>query len=115
MLYHKQDLYSVHSANLQAEFYHQCRINNINCCLEYYTEHFGRFDCVITSYNKKEIIRIVEFKKHSNLSPNLNTKQVNKYLKTGVPVYVINNFNQIKGYIEQLKLIRNIYEQKENL
>lgn len=74
-------------ANIQAEFYHRCRLLGLRLCLEYKYEHC-RFDAVMLD-NKDNIYAIIEFK--SRIKPiigDYNTKQIKKYQQYGIPIIV---------------------------
>ena len=90
-------------ANIQAEFYRQCKYNGINICLEY--KHYkSRFDAIVYNDNKK-IIFIIEIKSYkTNKSPKTKTKQMKKYESYGVPVILITRLEQIEDVIDKIAL-----------
>lgn len=99
-------------ANVQAEFYHQCVNNGINCYLEYRSAWNGlsgcRFDAVI--HNHVEILAIVECKSIANSYRRklrkqnwLSSSQYKKYSKFGVPIYLITCVEEIPEVINILK------------
>ena len=74
-------------ANIQAEFYHRCRLLGLRLCLEYKYEH-SRFDAVMLD-SDDNIYAIIEFK--SRIKPiigDYNTKQIKKYQQYGIPIIV---------------------------
>ena len=95
-------------ANIQAEFYRQCKNNGINVCLEY---RFSgcRFDAVVYDQNKF-IHFIVEVKSYTdpNKKPNWNTKQIKKYKQFRTPVLLIVRMEGIKEAIEHIKKEMNL-------
>lgn len=81
-------------ANIQAEFYHRCRLLGLRLCLEYRYEHC-RFDAVMLDRNDN-IYAIIEFK--SRIKPikgEYKTKQIDKYSKYGIPIIVCLDYNSI--------------------
>ena len=85
-------------ANIQAEFYHQCQLNGIECYLEYKHEH-SRFDAVIIM--NEEIRFIVEFKSYkTDKKGKTNTKQLDKYRQYEIPLFLITRMNQIDEAIK---------------
>ena len=81
-------------ANIQAEFYYFCKLNNINCYLEFKLEKC-RFDAVIFDENYK-IRYIIEFKSYKTEKKGItNTKQLNKYRKFNCEVILITRLEQI--------------------
>lgn len=99
----------ISEANIQAEIYHQCKLNSINCYLEYKVpgnKPRSRLDIVILD-NDDNITLIIEVKSYIvDKLPNLNTRQIRKYLKYGIPIVVIgrmeNIYNLIKGIKSQI-------------
>ena len=94
-------------ANIQAEFYHQCRINKINCCLEYRHGHCV-FDVVILDEKKQNVLYIVEIKhwewqRYYDITKS-KSKQFKKYRSFDVPMYLIHNFDLIAPTIADIKL-----------
>lgn len=91
------------SAIIQAEFYARCREEKIICYLEF-KEKNARFDALIFDdlLNKRFII---EFKSYRDLSkkPIIDTKQLNKYKKFGLPIILITRIEQIDEIINYLK------------
>jgi hypothetical protein len=94
-------------ANLQAEFYHQCKLRSIPVFLEYrsiWNEMRGcRFDAVI--HHRSRIIAIVEIKAPT-LYPQRRrrlwgkTKQAAKYRSFGLPVFLLISESDFKGVFD---------------
>ena len=104
---------SVSEACVQGEFYHQCRVRNIPCYLEY-TYEDCRFDAVIYNKETKEIFSIVEFKSyyHKYTPARTDTRQVDKYLKFNLPIMYVVRLSEIEwalNYIEE-KIIDKKHE-----
>ncbi len=90
----------ISEANIQAEFYRQCKTNNINVYLEYKHEEC-RFDAVIYEYDK--IVLIVEIKSYKRKrKPNYGTKQMQKYEKYNIPVLLIGRMEEINKTIQYI-------------
>jgi Holliday junction resolvase-like predicted endonuclease len=95
-------------ANIQAEIYHQCRLRDIPCYLEYKvkTENSKgcRFDVVIHKNNMiKAIIEVKSRKlKHSLKGKDrwISTKQCMRYSQFEVPVYYINRMEDVSALID---------------
>jgi len=92
-------------ANIQAEFYHQCKVRGIECYLEYKHEQ-SRFDAIIT---EEEYIRfIVEFKSYkTNKKGKTKTRQLDKYRQYGLPVFLITRMEQIDRVIASILFLLN--------
>jgi len=96
----------LHSANIQAEFYRKCRMLDLRICLEYKHDDC-RFDAVAID-DDDNIVAIVEFKSYSakfrqpHYTPNYNTKQITKYKKFGVPVFIVGRMNQVEYIIYKI-------------
>jgi hypothetical protein len=89
-------------ANIQAEFYHSCKMNGINCYLEYKIDGC-RFDAVIYD-NTNEILAIVEIKSYiTDKEPRRNTKQIKKYSLHSLPIFMISRLDQIESVIDEIK------------
>lgn len=95
-------------ANIQAELYHQCKLHNIRCLLEYKIPKQGgrkgcRLDAVIYDKDRK-ILLIIETKSYvrKNQEPKLNTVQLNRYRELGVPVMVIGRIEQIQEKVAHI-------------
>src|SRR5271154_7035683 len=73
-------------ANIQAEFYHACRLIGIQCVLEVFTV-VGRLDAVIFNQQRTYFLAIVEVKKEQHRFANGSSKQILRYKQLGVPVY----------------------------
>lgn len=89
-------------ANIQAEFYHQCKLNGINCYLEF-THGKCRFDAII--YNNEGVVRfIVEFKSYKTNRPEIiDTGQIKRYSSYNIPVIMITRMQHIENVISKLK------------
>ena len=99
-------------ANLQADFYHQCRTVNLHPYLEY-SYQGCRFDCVIV--DKDEIIAIIEVKR----SPELGTGQqaqrqleAYNYFSENTPVFLLTCKNDIHKIIAKIQKIRKRCKKK---
>jgi hypothetical protein len=94
-------------ANIQAEFYHQCKLNKIPCYLEYKIER-SRFDAVIYEEKSKEILCLLEIKsyKYEYDDANIDTKQCKKYSKYRIPLIYIVRMSDIEEVIKYL--LKNI-------
>jgi len=90
-------------ANIQAEIYHQCKSNKINCILGYKLDRV-KFDVLIYD-NDFNVLCIVEVKSYKRLNkkPKVNTIQMNKYREHRKPVYLITRIEQVSEFIEYLK------------
>ena len=99
-------------ANIQAEFYHQCRLLKIPCYLEF---KFGnsRFDAVIYRPKTYEILIIIEVKNYIKPKKEYNTLQFYKYKKYNLPIIVINNVDSIKESI--LQVLRILWKNAESV
>ena len=71
-------------ANLQAEFYHHCRLLGIACLLEFSTP-VGRHDLVVFSNDFQILHAIIECKRGHAFD--LNSMQYRRYQKVGVPIF----------------------------
>lgn len=105
----------VPEANLQAEFYHECRLAHIKCFLEYRSRwNDGKkpgchFDAVIV--HKKNIVAIIEFKKRKKTKEERerwrNGKQSNKYKRYNLPIFLVTHVDEISETINNLKGLMN--------
>ena len=94
----------ISEANIQAEFYSQCKSNNINVYHEYKYEEC-RFDAVIYEHDK--IILIVEFKSYKRKrKPNYETKQIQKYKKYNIPILIVGRMEDVKRTVNYIKFCR---------
>lgn len=89
---------------MQAEFYHHCRMRGIDCHLEV-TTHLGQLDAVIQINNHQVII---EFKVNRDSELKIS-EQLLKYLNLGLPVVYI----EYGQYVERI-LAFLITEKLEN-
>lgn len=81
-------LTNLSEANIQAEFYHHCRLLGIKCVLELSTP-VGRLDIAILNQEKTHLLAIIECKKESREIRDYS-KQFRKYKTIGVPVIGLN-------------------------
>ncbi|WMX12387.1 hypothetical protein [Aureispira sp. CCB-E] len=108
----------ISEANIQAEFYHQCRLYKIPFYLEFKYEN-SRFDGVVFDTKTHEILIIVEFKSKVKSKKEYNTLQIKKYKKYNLPIIVIDKVSQIEEGI--IKIFRILWqtsvteEEKENI
>lgn len=93
-------------ANIQAEFYHHCKNLGVVCVLEYVTP-VGRLDAAVFSPNAKHLVAIVEFKRDA-LKVNMQSRQMSRYQKIGVPVYVAASISEAETLAREIRL--NHYE-----
>lgn len=97
----------ISEANVQAEFYHQCKLHRIKCRLEYKYENC-RFDCVLYDKNKN-VYAIIEIKNRKRkFAPNVNGKQATKYKRFNIPIIYILNYDAIPYAISYLLQKREI-------
>lgn len=88
-------------ANILAEFYCQCKTVGLQCVLEY-TVYHSRLDAIIVKDGF--IVAIVEVKSYStDRPPNTQTKQFEKYLRFGVPLFWITRFNQVSKVVSEIQ------------
>lgn len=88
-------------ANIQAEFYHYCRLLGVNCVLEYSTP-FGRLDVAVMSADCSRLIAIVECKNQNRTQIQI-TGQIRRYKEIGVPVFGLCKFKRAQRLVEQIK------------
>ena len=89
-------------ANIQAEFYHRCREEKINCILEYKVGNC-KFDAVVYD-DKRNALLIIEFKSYkTNKAPKTNTKQIEKYKKHGLSIMMVTRFDDVEWAISYIK------------
>lgn len=92
----------ISEANIQAEFYHQCKLATVKCYLEYTLDNC-RFDAII--YNESnEIVFIVEFKSYKTFKPEItSTKQIEKYKKHGIQIIMISRIEHVFDVVKKIK------------
>jgi hypothetical protein len=93
-------------ANLQADFYHQCRTVHLHPYLEYQIPGC-RFDCVIV--DGEDIIAIIEVKKSREESASVATKrQIEKYnyLSENTPIFILVHPDEIHVIVHKIQTIR---------
>ena len=93
-------------ANLQADFYHQCRTVHLLPYLEY--SHQGcRFDCVVVDGD--EIIAIIEVKRLPDAAQNTKTQrqlEEYNYFSENTPVFLLTHKDYIHEIIAKIQKIR---------
>lgn len=96
-----------HSANIQAEIYHQCRLEGIDCYLEY-SVGGCRFDLI--TIKDGDIISIIECKSYLNPKKRakINTVQLEKYRRFGVPVLVAVRMDDVEKTIKEIKRLHGL-------
>lgn len=92
-------------ANIQAEFYKQCKDNNINVCLEYKYNNC-RFDAIV--YDKYNFVWfIVEIKNYKHPKKGRitfkYTKQYKKYSSFHTELILITCMKEVKKYVKYIK------------
>lgn len=104
MLYNP-NLKRLPESNVQAEFYRQCKDNNINVCLEYKYNNC-RFDAIV--YDRYNFVWfVIEVKNYKN--PKLGrkrfkyTKQFKKYSSFHTELLLITCMDDIKITVEYIK------------
>ena len=103
----------IHSMNVQCELYRKAVMRGLKPVVEYKYENC-RFDVVMTANDV--IFAIVEIKNYSraNYVPKL-TKQMDKYTKIGLPVFLCRNFRDIDYIVtECAKLQKEYFESIAN-
>ena len=86
-------------ANIQAEFYHECRLLGVNCLLELNTP-VGRLDIAILNKDCSAIVAIVEVKRGYF---NLKSNQFERYRSLGVPVYGLGKLYAVNQLVKNIK------------
>lgn len=108
-MFNSYSVSSLPSANLQAEIYHKCRLENIMCILEYtfYISNNKTVKPDITIFSNNQPIAIIETKRENNCNYRLDrwksTKQYAKYVEVNLPIFFCDNFKSIDFLIFQLK------------
>lgn len=92
-------------ANVQGEFYHQCKMLGLRFCLEYRYENCI-FDAVMINDND-DIYAIVEFKREKNYAytgryKGKLTKQLTKYSRYGIPVLVCVGYAGLSATLDKI-------------
>jgi len=85
-------------ANLAAEFYHQAKLNRLNCVLELSTPK-GRLDIAIINHAETHIYAIVECK--NGRQPSSRSGQMVRYRKLGLPLLILTHHSQVSALVEQ--------------
>lgn len=96
--------YRIPEANIQAEFYHQCRLRQIKVFLQFPYEDC-KFDCIVLDKSKKKILCVVEIKYRKTTKKNYNTKQMKKYRNFDVPVFLVTSKEDIVKTIIEIESI----------
>ncbi len=79
-------------ANLQAEFYHECKLIGLPCSLEVITPA-GRLDAVVLNAAKTQFLAIIEVKRDPVSFLGGYSTQIKRYKRLGVPVYGLSSHN----------------------
>ncbi len=98
-------------ANLQADFYHQCRTVHLFPYLEYGYQGC-RFDCVVIDGD--DIIAIIEVKRQ-NLANNESTQrqiEAYNYFSENTPVFLLSHQDEIHKIISKIQKIRKRRKKK---
>jgi hypothetical protein len=88
-------------ANIQAEFYHCCRLRGIHCVLEYITP-VGRLDVSILNRECTHLLAIVECKSNEYGAVNLNSRQMQRYRHLGVPIYGLASLADVEYVVSEV-------------
>ena len=98
-------------ANIQAEFYHICKLHGIPCFLQYLSRWNDRkkpgshFDAII--HSKTEILCIIEFKKRKKSKKQrkiwFKGRQYTKYSKYNLPIYLVTCTDEILPIIRKIR------------
>jgi hypothetical protein len=88
-------------ANTQAEFYHVARTIGLRVALEV-SSPIGRFDIVVLTEDATAIICIVECKKTGHCGRR-GKWQIKRYEKAGVPVYLLDDFDEAESLARSIK------------
>lgn len=98
-----------HSMNVQCELYRKAVMRGLKPVVEYIYENC-RFDMVMTANDV--IFAIVEVKnyKRSDCAPP-KTKQLDKYYKTGLPVFLCRTFKDIDYIVTECARLQKEYFQ----
>lgn len=100
-------------ANLQADFYHQCRTVGLHPYLEYSYQHC-RFDCVIV--DNGWIIAIVETKPSPKHGRNRQTErqlETYNYFSENTPIFLLTSNADIHKIIAKIQRIRKTLKKKK--
>lgn len=97
--------FPISEANIQAEFYHQCRLLGVPCVLEFITP-VGRHDACIFSPDFTHLRAIVECKNNRCGMFNPASRQYQRYKSLGVPIYDLCSMDKA---LELAALIKTIY------
>lgn len=90
-------------ANIQAEFYHLCRLNGIPCILEFHTPT-GRHDVTVWTPGYTHLLCIVECKSlKAGQVFYSDSRQIRRYQQVGVPVYGIPRLEEAEAVFQTVK------------
>lgn len=87
-------------ANTQAEIYHQCRLLDITCVLEYKIKNCRVDVAIFEDYKILGIIEVKNYTRERDLRP---TRQFRKYRELGYPFFVCRNYKDIPETIELIQ------------
>jgi hypothetical protein len=90
--------FPISEANIQAEFYHQCRLLGVPCVLEFITPA-GRLDAAILNASLSRVLAIVECKRDG---ARVRPYQIARYERVGVPVHTLCSKDAAAGLAESL-------------
>lgn len=88
-------------ANVQAEFYHWCRLLGCNCVLEMRTPA-GRIDVAILDDQSTRLLCIVECKREGRRHGISETCQIRRYKTIGVPVFGLDRRDKAEKLVRQI-------------
>lgn len=101
----KQIAFVQTEAEIQAEFYHQCRLVGILCRLELHTRA-GRPDCIIGTKDGNKAAVVVEVKRGAT---RLDHRQLARYRWLGLDVFTLCHSEEIPRLVARLqKLLPDI-------
>jgi len=90
-------------ANIQAELWQALGDRGIHCLLEYTLRGVGRFDIALLDLAEEYIVGVVEVKSYKMDRPaKRNTKQIAKYSRLGVEVFMCGHRNQIPAVADKI-------------
>lgn len=91
----------ISEADIQAEFYHCCRVLSLACTLEFSTQ-MGRHDVFILNSDCSLVLAIVECKRPA-YKGNGESWQFKRYRLLGVPVYLLHNIDLCESLAIKIK------------
>lgn len=103
MIFFKHPTIRISEANIQAEFYKQCKDSGLSVYLEYKLGK-SRFDAVIYNETTNRILYIIEIKSYKDINrvPNIHSKQLFKYSQYDVPIILIGRKEKVKDAIKYI-------------